>query len=164
MRSSPTASTRYAVSGNFAGASFGWPVERSHAPLQSLQRIVSPCASTRPSVSIAHLYVHAASTQKKRSPRPTTRMSYPMISKCLLPPSGTSSTLHRLTSVSIARGEPSSGLKVSGLRGFASQQEGESLSQRRRRGRRRRACGHVQRDALDPVDVHLRIRRLVLVR
>src|SRR6266508_3416340 len=142
MRSSTTASTRYAVSGNFASA----------------------CGSTRPSVSIAHLYVHAASTQKKRSPRRTTRMSYPMISKCFLPPSGTSSTLHRLTSVSIARGEPSSGLKGLGLRGLASQQEGESLSQRRRRGRRRRACGHVQRDALDLPDVHLRIRGLVLLR
>src|SRR6266498_3854278 len=87
-----------------------------------------------------------------------------MISKCFLPPSGTSSTLHRLTSVSIARGEPPSGLKVWGSRGFASQQEGESLAHRRGGRRRRRTRGHMQGDALDPMDVHLRIRRLVLVR
>src|SRR5207247_5780238 len=162
--SSATDSIWAAARGNFAWRSFGWPAWRSHEPLQSLHVIRSFSRSTRPSVSIAHLYVHAASTQKKRSPRRTTRMSYPMISKCFLPPSGTSSTLHRLTSVSIARGEPSSGLKVSGSGRFASQQEGESLPQRRRGGGRWRTRGHMQRDALDPVDVHLRLRRLVLVR
>src|SRR2546428_4000380 len=46
--------------------------------------------------------------------RRTTRMSYPIISKCFFPPSGTSSTLHRLTSVSIGRGEPPLGLKSLG--------------------------------------------------
>src|SRR5436309_3996007 len=102
------------VRGNFAGSSFGWPVCRSHDPLQSLHVIRSFSRSTRPSVNIAHLYVQAASTQKKRSPSRTTRMSYPMISKCFFPPSGTSSTLHRLTSVSIGRGEPPPGLKSLG--------------------------------------------------
>src|SRR2546428_13723613 len=54
---------------------------------------------------MAHLYVQAASTQKKRSSSRTTRMSYPMISKCFIPPSEMSSTLQRLTSASIARRE-----------------------------------------------------------
>src|SRR2546426_12601051 len=114
IRSSATDSIRYDVSGNFAGSSFGWPVCKSHDPLQSLHVIKSFSRSTRPSVNIAHLYVQAASTQKKRSPRRTTRMASPMISKCFSPPSGTSSSLHRLTSVSIGRGEPPPGLKSLG--------------------------------------------------
>src|SRR5438128_9539143 len=74
IRSSPTASMWYAVSGNFAGASRGWPVMRSHEPLQSLQRIVRVSGSTSPSVRIAHLHEHAYSTAKKRTPaRPHTQ-------------------------------------------------------------------------------------------
>src|SRR5438445_6649366 len=63
ITSSPTVSIRYTFSGNFAGRSFGWPVRRSQAPLQSLHTTATLSRSTWPSVSMAHLYVHASSTQ-----------------------------------------------------------------------------------------------------
>src|SRR5256885_16065334 len=79
---------------------------------------------------IAHLYVHAVSTQKKRSPKRTTSKLYPKISKCCFPPSGTSSIFHRLTSVSIGRGEPPPSLKSLGP---------HATFRRRRNAKRRRS-------------------------
>src|SRR2546428_12065961 len=67
IRSSATDSIRYDVSGNFAGSSFGWPVCKSHDPLQSLHVIKSFSRWTSPSVTIADLYVQAAPTHEKRS-------------------------------------------------------------------------------------------------
>src|SRR2546428_5509257 len=164
MRSSATDSIRYAVRGNFAGSSFGWPVCRSHEPLQSLHVIKSFSRSTRPSVSIAHLYVHAASTQKKRSPNRTTRMSYPMISKCFFPPSGTSSILHRLTCVSIGRGEPPPGLKSLEPHGLPTEEECEAATQQARGRSGRRRGRHSEDDAVDPLDVDSGLGRERLVR
>src|SRR5256885_8569199 len=48
-------------------------------------------------------YIQSSSPQKKPCSRRTTRRSQPMISKCVFPPSGTSCTFDRSTSVPIMR-------------------------------------------------------------
>src|SRR2546427_3746948 len=105
---------------------------------------------------MAHLYVQAASTQKKRSSSRTTRMSYPMISKCFIPPSEMSSTLQRLTSVSIARGELPGGLK-----GFVGPCPSRSRRPRARShpGKHR---GHVLRTADEIREAEVLVRRMVV--
>src|SRR6267378_4931882 len=91
--------------------------------------------------------------------------SYPMISKCFGAPSGMSSTLHSVTSCSIAEANRVGALRICGSRGFSTQERREPIFRGvRGRGRRRGSGPHAKDDPIHAMDVHLRIGRQVLIR
>src|SRR6267143_543644 len=91
--------------------------------------------------------------------------SYPMISKCFGAPSGMSSTLHSVTSCSIAEANRVGALRICGSRGLSTQERREPIFRGvRGRGRGRGSGRDAEDDPIHAMDVHLRIHGQVLVR